>query len=98
MTEVTSWQEKLALECTDEEYQRFGENLMEKPRQSRSSMKRLVTLVFRSSYGKELLEEMEKEYDGDEVMADTPPKTYFNLGRRSVVRDIHFFLEHGGEE
>jgi hypothetical protein len=38
--------------------------------------------------GQKLLEDLEKRFDGDDLLGDTPEETAFNLGARAVVRRI----------
>jgi hypothetical protein len=37
-----------------------------------------------------LLEDLEKRFDGDDLLGDTPEETAFNLGARSVVRRMRY--------
>jgi hypothetical protein len=42
--------------------------------------------MFSTATGQEVLTELEKEFDGDDITGKTVEETYFNLGARHVVR------------
>ncbi|ASV42833.1 hypothetical protein [Vibrio phage JSF15] len=50
--------------------------------------------VFRSSDGERVLEAIRQEFDKDELRGNTVEGTYFNLGRRDVLKYIEQMLRY----
>jgi hypothetical protein len=51
--------------------------------------------VAASPSGKALLEWMETEFDGDDLLGDSVEETYFNLGARWLFRELRFLTTAG---
>ena len=48
--------------------------------------------VFSTPAGKEVLEALTEEFDGDELRQNNPHDTYYRLGQRDVVKYIEQML------
>jgi hypothetical protein len=59
-------------------------------------------IIFYSAFhinpdGKKALEMLADTFDKDQLLGDTPETTYYNLGRRAVVRYIQSMLRAAGK-
>jgi len=68
-------------------------NSDEKFEKLRKKSQHFVT-VFNTPDGKQVLEALEAEFDGTDIMAETSEKTAYNLGRRDVVVYIRQMLDY----
>lgn len=51
--------------------------------------------TFATPQGRELIEQLRAQFDGDELLGDSPEETYFNLGARWLFRELVFLATAG---